>query len=1095
MVGACHRCFVLLLLLLFGMTARGQVDMCITFESVSATYPYRLPDEWTTIRGSDFGGYASQQDAYVNSNSHSSPNALYFSSNADFYVVMPYMNVEFEDGLYMQFWAYHGWNIEVGSMTDPTDESTFHRITDPSTGTGNSWERYVVDLSSAPSGDHYIAFHKIQQGDNAYIDDMRIMTNGCMVWNFRCVNYESHYDANMCTLIHQSCDTVLPPVQFTWDAIGNPAVSVLLYVSDGGTTQYLLNHIYYGLDTVTLHLSGDTTYNMMVTVNCTGETGPCSTSSTGESYSINIIQPECDSSSCINTRKLFSTKVTPFYGTYEDPYTHVGNYTLNDDPTSPQSRHMICTDTTLTDPVVGYQLNIVPPGDDHSVRLGNWNVGSQAEAMLYTISVDTTDFDMLILKYAAVMEDPDHTPDNQPRFRIEVLDADGGLIEPAGCNSYDFVASQSLGWNTTYWSYSHIVLWKDWTVVGIDVSAYHGRTVKLRLTTYDCDMGAHFGYAYYNLHCAKKTLSFSSCSEGDSNRVEAPEGFNYSWRRDDSDSVISTSRIATIPVDGHQYYCDLSFIGDPSCSVTLSALSRLVWPEADFDYTVSRDNCRFHLQFHDRSHHVGDTTAVCDNLLWIFDDYGTSTLRNPDLWLSDSGTYAIKLVASIAGGECHDTIVRFIRLAYASDTVDTAICSNQTLLFNDSVYTETGRYSIWPNCDSLVILDLLLNDTLVIDTAAVACDHLIYRDSTFYTDTLFDFVYTDVAGCDSIYRLHLVVHPEYELSDTIVVCPDQPYRYMESGHTPPCDFDTMLHTVYGCDSLVHVTIVDHVGSMTPLAVYSLDGVHWADSVPIKACTPAILHLRDTTPGCLWNRWTLQVPDTTVTVTAPELVHGMASPVLPGLATLEIQYADLCFDTLRWPIYVFPSPEAAFSWVPDPPADVHPEVQLLNYSQPDDCWWLWTVETVDGGTDSLTAYSPAYRWEGTLPTGDFDVTLCAGHLMHFDTISHTCVDTVTHPITIVTAWLEFPNLVTPNGDGVNDIWGVVNLVELGQYPINELWIYDAWGVLVFHAKDIYRYEDFWDPEATDSPDGTYFYRFTAKSAYGIVKRNGLIEVVH
>jgi hypothetical protein len=62
-------------------------------------------------------------------------------------------------------------------------------------------------------------------------------------------------------------------------------------------------------------------------------------------------------------------------------------------------------------------------------------------------------------------------------------------------------------------------------------------------------------------------------------------------------------------------------------------------------------------------------------------------------------------------------------------------------------------------------------------------------------------------------------------------------------------------------------------------------------------------------------------------------------------------------------------------------------------------------------------------------------------------------------------------------------------------MNELWIYDRTGAQVYHVRDIRRPEQFWDPKATRSPDGTYYYRFMAKGEYGLVKRNGLIEVIH
>ena len=173
------------------------------------------------------------------------------------------------------------------------------------------------------------------------------------------------------------------------------------------------------------------------------------------------------------------------------------------------------------------------------------------------------------------------------------------------------------------------------------------------------------------------------------------------------------------------------------------------------------------------------------------------------------------------------------------------------------------------------------------------------------------------------------------------------------------------------------------------------------------------------------------------------------------------------------------------------------MQLINTTWPDGCTYLWCIEPEAGSQalDSLTEKDPVYHWPGDLPQGEFGISLVASLTATLDTVTHTCIDSIRHTIEIVTALLQFPNLVTPNGDGVNDTWEVVNLVELGRYPMNELWIYDAWGKLVFHAKNIHSHDQFWDPAAENAPDGTYYYRFLAEGRKKImVQRNGLIEVV-
>ena len=141
-------------------------------------------------------------------------------------------------------------------------------------------------------------------------------------------------------------------------------------------------------------------------------------------------------------------------------------------------------------------------------------------------------------------------------------------------------------------------------------------------------------------------------------------------------------------------------------------------------------------------------------------------------------------------------------------------------------------------------------------------------------------------------------------------------------------------------------------------------------------------------------------------------------------------------------------------------------------------------------------APHYRWgkQRDDMTGEYTVNLIAYWLHEVEHVSHTCTDTATHVVVITNDDLSFPNLVTPNGDGINDTWIIGNLLEYSNYSMNELWIYNQWGVLVYHVKDIRREEQFWDPNDGNCPNGTYYYRFSAMGDYGLVKRNGIIEVL-
>ncbi|MEI6124719.1 MAG: gliding motility-associated C-terminal domain-containing protein [Bacteroidota bacterium] len=68
-------------------------------------------------------------------------------------------------------------------------------------------------------------------------------------------------------------------------------------------------------------------------------------------------------------------------------------------------------------------------------------------------------------------------------------------------------------------------------------------------------------------------------------------------------------------------------------------------------------------------------------------------------------------------------------------------------------------------------------------------------------------------------------------------------------------------------------------------------------------------------------------------------------------------------------------------------------------------------------------------------------------------------------------LEIPNVFTPNGDGYNDVFVVINL---DKYPENSLIVADRNGKIVFDKNN---YQNNWD--AQNIPDGSYYYILSYK----------------
>lgn len=190
-----------------------------------------------------------------------------------------------------------------------------------------------------------------------------------------------------------------------------------------------------------------------------------------------------------------------------------------------KGRHTVLT-TKATDPVTGDHLQILPDGVSQVMRLGNSQVGREAESITYHFIADR-ERPLLIFNFAVILQDPGHESLAQPRFVVQVLDKDNRLVEP--CAEYNVRAGAGIdGFQDQNYQYS-IVRWRNWTGVGIDLSAFAGEEVHLRFITYDCDYSAHFGYAYFYAECVPARLSLSDCQD-DHFELSAPAHFSsYLW--------------------------------------------------------------------------------------------------------------------------------------------------------------------------------------------------------------------------------------------------------------------------------------------------------------------------------------------------------------------------------------------------------------------------------------------------------------------------------------------------------------------------------------------------------------------------------------
>ncbi len=121
-------------------------------------------------------------------------------------------------------------------------------------------------------------------------------------------------------------------------------------------------------------------------------------------------------------------------------------------------------------------------------------------------------------------------------------------------------------------------------------------------------------------------------------------------------------------------------------------------------------------------------------------------------------------------------------------------------------------------------------------------------------------------------------------------------------------------------------------------------------------------------------------------------------------------------------------------------------------------------SVTGGSSPYT-----YAWSTGAFTSDI-TALHAGIYSLSVTDANGCARLAEATLTDTCSTLVIHDAITPNGDGINDVW-VIEGINL--YPANTVQVFDKWGDLIYEQTN---YQNNWAATGKrgPAPDGTYYY---------------------
>jgi len=447
---------------------------------------------------------------------------------------------------------------------------------------------------------------------------------------------------------------------------------------------------------------------------------------------------------------------------------------------------------------------------------------------------------------------------------------------------------------------------------------------------------------------------------------------------------------------------------------------------------------------------------------WLFDDGTEASGTSVTHVFTTPGMHDVRLVVR-TNHDCADTLIQQIEIfalpeVQAGD--DVVLCAGDWVTLNasgaqfylwtdglannEAFQPETGVYvyavtGTDPNgCSASDSLEVVVNPHYEVPVAAFICDGQGYTigSQTLTDEGEYEIPLVATSGCDSLVVLSLAVFQHYETSLSALLCEGESLQVGGQSFFTPGDYDVMLSTVQGCDSLVHVTLAFH-------PVFTVD-------IEERICPGASFELAGNTFG------------------------------LPGSYLIPLQTVSGCDSLLVLDLSLFPQYEEITSVRIC--ADETFEFEGSSFSQSG----LYSIpyQTIHG-CDSLRVLDlvvdPVYE------IAVFD-TLCAGATYAFDDLHFSESGSYEIPLvsslgcdSLIVLHLEalqpygtgfyFPNVFTPNGDGLNEEFRFGGkIVGVTNFSIQ---IFNRWGSLMYESS---RADFRWDGRTGDRDHeaGVYYY---------------------
>lgn len=434
-----------------------------------------------------------------------------------------------------------------------------------------------------------------------------------------------------------------------------------------------------------------------------------------------------------------------------------------------------------------------------------------------------------------------------------------------------------------------------------------------------------------------------------------------------------------------------------------------------------------------------------NSISWIFGDSTTGTGNPCTHSFPNAGAYEVTaIIERTTSNECFGSLYDTIRAVLNLPPPDpipvyVSICEGDSYNFYGRDLAQTGIYidtlESAGDCDSIIELHLSVVPAAPIPTHVEICSGSTYdfngeeitQPGTYYG------TFTTSANCDSIVELTLSFTPLDTTDAYVEICPGDHYSLFGTDYDEAGEYVIMTSTIAGCDSIIKLHIA------------------YADVPTVNLGEDQIL--------CSYNEFPVHLtPVTTNDVGATyEWSTGDSIPTIA--VDMNGNYS------------VTVTNQAGCTGTDDINITAQEELTLELHEEGDLC--------ADGFTMLIaTTNAPHIQWSTGETTYFIEVhTYGSYSLSASDGPCHVSQEI---NVEYCPPDLLFPNIITPNGDGVNDVFAIKNLDP--NIP-NTLTIYNRWGKKVFEMENyqtFIRNDVLYNAESgftgKEHSDGVYYFTF-------------------